>query len=125
MGKHLSKQDVNVNSSNWQSQLYSAIENGRVETVSLLIEKGVNVNQIRWSQSPIHYAVSERPIRQKLISADTDNRPILPIISADISADNQPKNVPYFWPKNWTKFCKLFILILQQFSSWFHADFML
>ena len=46
---------------------------------------------------------SERPIQQNMILADTDNRPVLPIISADISAENQAKNgafpvkiVPYF-----------------------------
>ena len=36
-------------------------------------------------------AFSERPIREKALSADTDNRPILPILSADISAENKAK----------------------------------
>ena len=36
---------------------------------------------------------SERPIQEKLLSADTDNRPILPILSADISAENQANNL--------------------------------
>ena len=43
----------------------------------------------KWSKTIIGF--SERPIRVKLISADTDNRSILPILSADISADFQPK----------------------------------
>ena len=34
---------------------------------------------------------SERPIQENLISADTDNRPTLPILSADISAENYVK----------------------------------
>ena len=36
--------------------------------------------------------ISERPIQEKFISADTDNRPSLPILSADISAENYVKN---------------------------------
>ena len=32
-------------------------------------------------------STSERPIQKKSLSADTDNRSILPIISADISAE--------------------------------------
>ena len=58
-------------------------------------------------------AISERPIQQNLISADTDNRSNLPILSADISADNQC-NLFNIQSKNglkkfWTKFyfCKL------------------
>ena len=35
------------------------------------------------------FLASERPIQQKLISADTDNWPVLPILSADISAKIQ------------------------------------
>ena len=35
--------------------------------------------------------ISERPIREISISADTDNRSNLPILSADISAENDAK----------------------------------
>ena len=31
--------------------------------------------------------LSERPIQKKSLSADPDNRPVLPILSADISAE--------------------------------------
>ena len=34
---------------------------------------------------------SERPIQKKPVSADTDNQPILPILSADISAEIEAK----------------------------------
>ena len=36
--------------------------------------------------------ISERPITEKWISADTDNQPILPRLSANISARNYAKN---------------------------------
>ena len=39
---------------------------------------------------------SERPIREKSISADTDNRSNLPILSADISAENDAKSGAIF-----------------------------
>ena len=44
--------------------------------------------------TPTLILLSERPIQKKLISADTDNRPSLPILSADISADNWFQNMP-------------------------------
>ena len=35
---------------------------------------------------------SERPIQENFVSADTDNQQVLPILSADISAENEAKN---------------------------------
>ena len=35
------------------------------------------------------FSNSERPIQENFVSADTDNRQVLPILSADISAKNE------------------------------------
>ena len=45
--------------------------------------------------------ISERPIREISISADTDNRSNLPILSADISAENDAKNGAIFALKSY------------------------
>ena len=41
-------------------------------------------------QNYIRFYGSERPIQEKLVSADTDNRPLLPILSADNWFQNMP-----------------------------------
>ena len=52
---------------------------------------------------------SERPIQKKSVSADTDNWPLLPILSADISADNEAKR--------YAKIPKILYLLLSKFEK--------
>ena len=59
------------------------------------------------------FRFSERPIQENVVSADTDNRQVLPILSADISAENEAKNW-YIEPQNLYRIFSNLVLISFQ-----------
>ena len=78
-----------------------SVKNQNVEAIEL-VETPTKSRYIFSPQS------SERPIQKKSVSADTDNRPVLPILSADISAE--------IGAKKYLKYCTSY-KVTELFSS--------